>query len=109
MQTMQVGVTVEHRETRKFDARLLVSWLAHRDAQRLLGLMNRDRMTAAGEILDAYVEDASIHLDLKEANCKEAMLEALAYRISPEISDPEEVVTELIPRYDRFATDLRAA
>jgi len=36
-------------------------------------------------------------------------MEALAYRISPLVTDPDGVVTELMPRYERYATDLRAA
>ena len=87
----------------------LIAWLTWPEAQRMLVLMNQERFDDAEALIVSRFGEIPAELNMDDEDVREALLDSLGFRISPIIKDPDKVVTQPIPQYDRFATDHRAA
>jgi len=86
--------SIDEQGVRLRTATDLAEWLPYRETQRMLRYLNDGDVDAVSMVLGAVFGGLPAGLDLDDAATLEAFTEALAWRVSPAIPDPDRIVTE---------------
>lgn len=86
----------------------LIAWLDVAQSREALRLLVNNRDEDALDVLHLATTEFPDGFDLSDPVWREAVLDELEGRISPEdTEDPDDVKTTMVPNYAAFATDLR--